>query len=184
MNHQVAGVVLRCPESRDAAALYAQKNDMEVATLLGGFSKGYSEQDIAGWIEAHRNRADEALFVIADGSTNVCLGHVGLYNIDHRIRSAEFAIMIGDTPYPGLMSRSFWSERVLVAMPASHALAARERHERGAGPRIVVVLGIVAGESPPVAVAPPGFLLARVCLRVPCLFSHPDPVTDAATRRR
>ena len=39
----------------------------------------------------------------------------------------DIAIMIGDTPYPGLMSRSFWSERVLVAMPASHALAARER---------------------------------------------------------
>lgn len=96
MNHEVAGVLLRRPESRDAAALYAQKNDVEVASLLGGFSKGYSEADIAGWIEAHRGRSDEALFVIADGSTNVCLGHVGLYNIDHRIRSAEFAIMIGD----------------------------------------------------------------------------------------
>jgi RimJ/RimL family protein N-acetyltransferase len=96
MNHEVAGVLLRSPESRDAAALYAQKNDVEVASLLGGFSKGYSETDIAGWIEAHRGRADEALFVIADGATNACLGHVGLYNIDHRIRSAEFAIMIGD----------------------------------------------------------------------------------------
>ncbi|EQB12253.1 LysR family transcriptional regulator [Sphingobium lactosutens] len=39
----------------------------------------------------------------------------------------DIAIMIGDTPYPGLMSRSFWSERVLVAMPESHSLATRER---------------------------------------------------------
>lgn len=96
MNHEVAGVLLRRPESRDAQALYSQKNDMDVASLLGGFSKGYSAADIAGWIEAHRNRSDEALFVIADGSTDACLGHVGLYNIDHRIRSAEFAIMIGE----------------------------------------------------------------------------------------
>ena len=95
MNHEIAGVVLRLPESRDAAALYAQKNDAEVANLLGGFSRGYSESDIGRWIESHRGRSDEALFVIADHETDACLGHVGLYGIDHRVRSAEFAIMIG-----------------------------------------------------------------------------------------
>lgn len=41
--------------------------------------------------------------------------------------SLDIAIMIGEAPHPGLISRSFWSERVLVAMPESHALAARER---------------------------------------------------------
>jgi RimJ/RimL family protein N-acetyltransferase len=35
------------------------------------------------------------LFVIASGDDR-CLGHVGLYRIDHRVRSAEFAILIGD----------------------------------------------------------------------------------------
>ncbi|WP_176597858.1 LysR family transcriptional regulator [Sphingobium sp. 15-1] len=39
----------------------------------------------------------------------------------------DIAIMIGDTPYPGLMSRSFWSERILVAIPEGHSLAARDR---------------------------------------------------------
>ena len=39
----------------------------------------------------------------------------------------DIAIMIGDTAYPGLMSRSFWSERILVAMPEGHPLASRER---------------------------------------------------------
>lgn len=39
----------------------------------------------------------------------------------------DMAIMIGDTRYPGLMSRSFWSERILVAMPEGHPLASRER---------------------------------------------------------
>lgn len=39
----------------------------------------------------------------------------------------DIAIMIGDTAYPGLMSRSFWSERILVAMPERHPLASQER---------------------------------------------------------
>jgi len=39
----------------------------------------------------------------------------------------DIVIMIGEAPYRELMSRSFWSERILVAMPESHALAERER---------------------------------------------------------
>ena len=39
----------------------------------------------------------------------------------------DIAIMIGETPYPGLNSRPFWSERILVAMPEGHVLATRER---------------------------------------------------------
>src|SRR5690606_32516584 len=39
----------------------------------------------------------------------------------------DIAIMTGETPYRGLMSRPFWSERMLVAMPEGHALIARER---------------------------------------------------------
>lgn len=39
----------------------------------------------------------------------------------------DIAIMIGEAPYRGLMSRPFWSERILVAMPENHRLAARER---------------------------------------------------------
>lgn len=39
----------------------------------------------------------------------------------------DIAIMIGEAPYRGLMSRPFWSERVLVAMPERHPLTKRER---------------------------------------------------------
>lgn len=39
----------------------------------------------------------------------------------------DIAIMIGEAPYRGVMSRPFWSERILVAMPEGHPLAARER---------------------------------------------------------
>lgn len=39
----------------------------------------------------------------------------------------DIAIITGETPYRGLMSRPFWSERMLVAMPEGHPLIARER---------------------------------------------------------
>lgn len=39
----------------------------------------------------------------------------------------DIAIMIGEAPYRGLMSRPFWSERMLVAMPEGHSLAEQER---------------------------------------------------------
>ena len=39
----------------------------------------------------------------------------------------DIAILTGEAPFRGLMSRPFWSERILVAMPESHPLAARER---------------------------------------------------------
>jgi [ribosomal protein S5]-alanine N-acetyltransferase len=95
MIHQVNGVVLRRPEPADLDALYRQKNDPEVAVHLGGFSTGYTRSGLVEWMEFHRKKSDEVLWVIADAETDACLGHVGLYRIDHRIRSAEFAIMIG-----------------------------------------------------------------------------------------
>jgi len=96
VNYRLDGVVLRRPEARDAEDLYRQKNDPAVANLLGGFSVGYSHADMLDWIDRHRAAANEVIWVIADPQTDCCLGHVGLYRIDHRIGSAEFGIMIGD----------------------------------------------------------------------------------------
>ena len=39
----------------------------------------------------------------------------------------DIAIMVGETTYPGLSTRPFWSERILAVLPEDHALAARER---------------------------------------------------------
>lgn len=39
----------------------------------------------------------------------------------------DLAIMAGETIYPGIASRPFWSERLLAVLPEDHALAARER---------------------------------------------------------
>jgi RimJ/RimL family protein N-acetyltransferase len=95
--HKVLDYVLRKPEPRDIPVLYKQKNDPEIASLLGGFSSGYTEADLAEWIEFHRQRRDEVLWVIAGLHDDTCIGHVGLYQIDFRVRSAEFAIMLGDS---------------------------------------------------------------------------------------
>ncbi|MBE0447473.1 MAG: GNAT family N-acetyltransferase [Actinobacteria bacterium] len=99
MNYHIDNFVLRRPEPADIKALYHYKNDPEIAEMLGGFSTGYSIDDIRDWIEFHRQSKDEVLWVIAEVENNRCIGHVGLYKIDHRIRSAEFAIMIGDRSF-------------------------------------------------------------------------------------
>lgn len=96
-----ADYILRKPEPKDVPQLYQYRNDWNAIRSLGGFSTGYSIKDLENWVEAHRNRANEVLWVIANKENGDCLGHVGLYEIDYRIRSAEFAIFIGDTNYWG-----------------------------------------------------------------------------------
>jgi RimJ/RimL family protein N-acetyltransferase len=100
MNFSMGDFTLRRPEPADIDALYIQKNDPEVARLLGGFSTGYSREDLRHWMEHHRTRRDEVLWTIA-AADGACLGHVGLYGIDYRIRTAEFAIMIGERSAQG-----------------------------------------------------------------------------------
>ena len=87
---------LRRPEPEDRDALYRFRNDPEIVGLLGGFSSGYSKRDIEEWIELHRREQREIIWAIAREADDRCVGHVGLYQIDHRVRSAEFAILIGD----------------------------------------------------------------------------------------
>jgi RimJ/RimL family protein N-acetyltransferase len=96
MKLAIDGFILRKPEPADVKALYRQKNDAEIAAMLGGFSTGYSETDLAEWVEYHRKRSDEVIWIVAREADNECVGHVGLYQIDHRVRSAEFAILLGD----------------------------------------------------------------------------------------
>jgi ribosomal-protein-alanine N-acetyltransferase len=89
-------ILLRRPEPKDIGYLYQYRNDWNVIKHLGGFSKGYSVKDLDEWIDKHRAKEDEIIWIIAERQSDKCLGHAGLYNIDHRVRKAEFAIMIGD----------------------------------------------------------------------------------------
>jgi len=102
MSVKFDGIILRRPELKDVDRLYSYKNDWEVIKGLGGFSSGYSLSDIEDWVEYHRKKSDEVLWAIAEKDNDQCIGHVGLYDIDHRVRSAEFAIMIGE--------KSFWGK--------------------------------------------------------------------------
>lgn len=89
-------VVLRALEPKDAEHLYTYRNDWEVIRHLGGFSAGYSVANLQEWVKLHSNRSDEILWTIADALTDRCIGHVGLYQIDSRVRKGQFAILIGD----------------------------------------------------------------------------------------
>jgi RimJ/RimL family protein N-acetyltransferase len=93
--------LLRPLEPSDLDRLYRYRNDREVARHLGGFSTGYARADLAAWLEAHRNRADEVLWAIATKHDDTCIGHAGLYRIDYRVRKAEYAILIGDREHQG-----------------------------------------------------------------------------------
>ena len=89
-------LILRKPDNDDVEALYLLKNDQETNDLLGGFSKGYSKEGIKEWISFHNHTNDECLYLIQEIASGKLIGHVGLYNIDYRIRKAEFAISIAD----------------------------------------------------------------------------------------
>ena len=88
--------VLRRLEPKDIEQLYLYRNDSAIVASLGGFSAGYSVRDLEDWLQRHRSSATELLLCIAEPDTDICLGHVGLYNIDHRVRKAELAILVGD----------------------------------------------------------------------------------------
>jgi len=87
-------ICLRKADLKDIDALYEIKNDQKSAALLGGFSNGYSKMDIENWIIFHNKKEDEVIFLIETLENAKVIGHVGLYNIDFRVRKAEFAILI------------------------------------------------------------------------------------------
>jgi RimJ/RimL family protein N-acetyltransferase len=97
MHLLLSTTLLRKLEPEDAPNLYRFRNDPEVARGLGGFSSGYTLQAIKEWIERRGKASDDLVWAIADRETNACLGHAGLYQIDHRVRACEFGILIGDS---------------------------------------------------------------------------------------
>ncbi|MBL0219312.1 MAG: GNAT family N-acetyltransferase [Myxococcales bacterium] len=96
MHHELEGVVLRKPEPHDVEALYAWKNDATVASMLVGFTTGYTRADLTKWVDLHRSAADEAFFMIVRRSDDLPIGHVALYQINHRLGTGDFAILLGD----------------------------------------------------------------------------------------
>ena len=87
-------VYLRKFEATDIESLYRFKNDPTIRQLLVGFSMGISRAEILKWIEFHNGHAAEFLRCIATVSDDQCIGHVGLYEIDHRAGQAGFGICL------------------------------------------------------------------------------------------
>ena len=91
---------LRRPEPKDVEAMYQYRNDPEIVSSLGLFSKGFSRQDITEWIEFHRKDTEDLVWTIVD-SEDHCIGHCGLYRINSRTGVAIIGICIGQSDFRG-----------------------------------------------------------------------------------
>lgn len=85
---------IRKPEPKDVEALYFYRNNPDVVSALGGFSRGFSRTDLIEWIEYHRKNRQDMVWIITDLEDR-CIGHCGLYKIDFRVGVAEYGICIG-----------------------------------------------------------------------------------------
>ena len=94
--------LLRKPDKNtDVDDLLKVKNNKDTAKYLGGNSSTFTKNDISNWIDFHNNCENEDLFVIEDRQKRRVIGHIGLYNINLDVKSAEYAILIGDNEYLG-----------------------------------------------------------------------------------
>lgn len=105
-------------------------------------------EELNGWVSATKKGHAGKLAIgfytsFSAGNLRATLTEFGEHHPDVRLRGFErdrlmllrgienglldIAIMMGEAHHQGVMSRSFWSERILVAMPEGHALATRER---------------------------------------------------------
>lgn len=91
---------LRRPEPKDVEAMYQYRNDPEIVSALGVFSKGFARNDLTEWIEFHRKNAEDLVWSIADSEDN-CIGHCGLYKINSRTGVALLGICIGQHAFRG-----------------------------------------------------------------------------------
>jgi len=97
---QKDGLRFRLPELNDANDLHEMRNDELAVKSLGGFSIGMTLEAAQKWVAERSKYGNDVVFMISPLGHQGIIGHVGLYKIDHRIRSAEFAILIGN--------REFW----------------------------------------------------------------------------
>lgn len=105
-------------------------------------------EELNGWVRASHNGATGRLAVgfytsFSAGNLRATVGEFCERFPDVKVRGFErdrdmllggienglldIAIMLGEAAYPGLRYHPFWSERLLVAMPEDHPLAARDR---------------------------------------------------------
>ena len=103
MNFDLECAYTRKPELKDIEQIYQYRNDKEVYKTLGGFSNGMSRENVKSWIEFQVQNKNDIVWVIAEKETDICIGHLGLYDIDHRVGKAEIGIAI---------AKEFWGKGI------------------------------------------------------------------------
>ena len=95
-------------------------NNGHVGKLAVGFYTSFSAGNLRATLSEFGERHPEVKVSGFERDRDMLLAGIGNGLLD-------IAIMIGEASYRGLMSRSFWSERIFVAMPAGHPLTQCER---------------------------------------------------------
>lgn len=96
---QLGEIGIRRAEIKDVESIYQYRNNWEVIKTLGGTSHGLSRQYVKDWITTSEARSKDLIWVVVDSKTDLCIGHIGLYDIDYRIGKAELGYCIGDQDY-------------------------------------------------------------------------------------
>ena len=92
-------LILRPLERSDLDAIKQWKNDAGVKELLGGFSVGFSDDDVIEWYNSGRDKKNDIRYGLEIRETGELIGYAGLYDIDWVNRRSEFGILIGDKNY-------------------------------------------------------------------------------------
>ena len=101
----IGEIRLRRPEPKDVESLYSYRNDPDIVASLGGFSKGYSRNDMLEWVERQRKNTEDLVWVIADADDK-CIGHCGLYKINSINGVVEIAVCMGNSAFRKGQSRA------------------------------------------------------------------------------
>jgi len=92
-------LILRPLERSDLDAIKQWKNDPDIKELLGGFSVGFSDDDMIEWYTSGRNEKNDIRYGLTIRETGALIGYAGLYDINWVNRRAEFGILIGNKDY-------------------------------------------------------------------------------------
>lgn len=119
----VGDLVALGPMRRELLSLYQRWiNDFEVTRTLTGGMRPTSLEAEAGWFErvARVGTSDPAAgtagdvsFTVYERATLRPIGTSGLHNVDHRLRRAEFGLMIGEK---GCWGRGFGTETTRLVL--------------------------------------------------------------------
>jgi RimJ/RimL family protein N-acetyltransferase len=94
-------VILRTFEKSDIDQLHKFRNDKAITGSLGGFSTGNSREAIDRKINSWEQHGNTMIWAVALKENDLCIGHIGLYDIDYVSRKAEVGMLIGEQTYWG-----------------------------------------------------------------------------------